>query len=55
MRNAMSAPISNTAATFRAVAVLGASPNPERYSNMAIVLIKAMHTRHAEDRPVQIL
>jgi predicted CoA-binding protein len=33
MRNAMTAPIPNTAETVRAVAVLGASPNPERYSN----------------------
>ena len=42
MRNAMTAPIPNTAETFRAVAVLGASPNPERYSNMAVVLLKEM-------------
>ena len=42
MRNAMSAPISDTAETVRAVAVLGASPNPERYSNMAVVLLKEM-------------
>lgn len=42
MTDAMSAPASNTAGTFRAVAVLGANPNPERYSNMAIVLLKAL-------------
>jgi len=42
MTDAMSAPASNTAGTFRAVAVLGASPNPERYSNMAVVLLKEM-------------
>lgn len=38
----MTASISNTAETFRTVAVLGANPNPERYSNMAIVLLKEM-------------
>lgn len=38
----MSAPISHAPERFRAVAVLGANPNPERYSNMAIVLLKEM-------------
>lgn len=36
----MTAPISHAPERCRAVAVLGANPNPERYSNMAIVLLK---------------
>lgn len=42
MKNVASQPHENGVEPLRAVAVLGANPNPERYSNMAIVLLKQM-------------